>query len=344
MRVMPEELSAPTPVATNSGDDGLPLSPGASGLGVADLQERLTRLGYFVSDDIRGLYGKRTSEAVRAFQHDRGLRPDGVCGRHTWSSLVEAGFQLGDRLLYRRRPMLHGDDVARLQTKLSALGFDPGRVDGIFGDQTAAALADFQHNIGISPDGICGPRTLAELGKLAPRPGGEQLVSGVRERLRMHGTPTLTGRTVAVGETGGFQVGTNALARALAGAGAKPLTLHQPDEQEQAELSNRAGADCYIGLRLDPRRAGIRTLYYSGYRYESETSKHLAALLLARLVDVLTLPDEGSEGMALDILRRTRMPATVVEFGSPSIVAMHTGPLAEAVAEALGEWFEKDWR
>lgn len=344
MSAMPEEVTAPEVVVPSSWDEELPFSPGSEGTGVADLQQRLDRLGYSVSDDIPGEYGDRTSAAVKAFQRDRGLRCDGVCGRHTWSSLVEAGYRLGDRLLYRRTPMLHGDDVAHLQAKLSALGFDPGRVDGIFGDQTASALADFQHNIGLAPDGICGPHTLAELDRLAPRPGGEQLVSGVRERLRLHGASTLSGRTIAIGETGGFQIGTSALARALANAGAKPLTLHQPDELEQAELCNRAGVDCYLGLRLDPARGGIRTLYYSGYRYESEASKHLAALLLARLVDSLSLADEGSEGMALEILRRTRMPAVVVEFGQPSVVAMHTTRLADAVTEAIGEWVEKDWQ
>ena len=63
-------------------------------------------------------------------------------------------------------------DVAELQRRLSALGFDPGRVDGIFGDQTTDALVDFQRNAGLSPDGICGPQTLAELIRLQPLGGG----------------------------------------------------------------------------------------------------------------------------------------------------------------------------
>ena len=52
--------------------------------------------------------------------------------------------------------MLRGDDVAELQQRLSAFGFDTGRVDGIFGDMTSAALGEFQRNAGVPVDGIAG--------------------------------------------------------------------------------------------------------------------------------------------------------------------------------------------
>ena len=77
---------------------------------------------------------------MRAFQDARGLRVDGICGPETWGALVESGYRLGDRLLYLRRPMLRGDDVAELQRRLNGLGFDAGREDGILGPETEAAL------------------------------------------------------------------------------------------------------------------------------------------------------------------------------------------------------------
>lgn len=344
MQTMPDE--SPPPLAiTQEWDGELPFFVGRSGTGVADLQARLERLGYCVENDPPGSFGNGTQRAVRAFQDDRGLRCDGVCGINTWASLVEAGFRLGDRLLYRRSPMLHGDDVAELQERLSALGFDPGRVDGIFGDQTASALADFQHNIGLLGDGICGPLTLGELARLSPRRGGEDLVSGVREQLRLSGgAGTLRGRVIVVGEPGGFQSGAAAVGRALAAAGAEPLTLHQPDESVQADNANVAGADCFIGLQLEPERHGVRAVYYRGYRYESEPSRHLAELVAPRAAAALGLEDEGTAGMALTILRRTRMPAVLLELGSPSMVAMQTARLAAAVTDALVDWAGKDWR
>ncbi|MGH9296524.1 MAG: peptidoglycan-binding domain-containing protein, partial [Acidimicrobiales bacterium] len=108
---MPQYLPS-LPQAEASNTEGFPFARGSSGAGVGDLQQRLTRLGYSIGDDTTRQFGPGTEIAVVTFQRDRGLRGDGICGAHTWSSVVEAGFSLGDRLLYRRAPMLHGDDVA----------------------------------------------------------------------------------------------------------------------------------------------------------------------------------------------------------------------------------------
>ena len=115
------------------------LRPGSSGEAVRDLQQRLSALGFDVPPEEAGRFDGGTLAAVSAFQEGRGLRADGVCGRETWATLVESGFRLGDRMLYRRRPMLRGDDVGELQRRLNALGFDAGREDGILGDDTAGA-------------------------------------------------------------------------------------------------------------------------------------------------------------------------------------------------------------
>src|SRR5204863_736792 len=129
-----------------------------------------------------GQFAEATERAVRTFQEARGLRVDGVCGRQTWSTLVEAGWALGDRLLYHRSPPLRGDDVAVLQRRLGALGFDAGRVDGIFGVRTSAALAEFQRNAGLTSDAICGPATLAVLARVRARSEDPIPVADVRER------------------------------------------------------------------------------------------------------------------------------------------------------------------
>ncbi|MBI3181895.1 MAG: peptidoglycan-binding protein [Myxococcales bacterium] len=56
-----------------------------------------------------------------------------------------------------------GPSVALLQQKLRAAGFDPGPVDGIFGQRTQAAVRAFQANRGISVDGVVGPVTWGRL-------------------------------------------------------------------------------------------------------------------------------------------------------------------------------------
>src|SRR5205807_2860203 len=94
------------------------LRTGGQGEAVRDLQARLAAAGHDCTPDEPGVFGSATEEAVRAFQGKRGLRVDGLCGAQTWAALVEAGWRLGDRLLYQASPFLRGDDVAELQRRL----------------------------------------------------------------------------------------------------------------------------------------------------------------------------------------------------------------------------------
>jgi N-acetylmuramoyl-L-alanine amidase len=96
--------------------------------------------------------------------------------------------------------------------------------------------------------------------------------------------------------------------------------------------------DCYVGLRLDPGHESAKTYFYRGFRYESAASRHLAELLVSEAAGRLDLHDAGAHGMADVILRRTAMPAVVLELGAPNQVAMKTSGLGEAVRESLERW------
>ena len=327
-----------------SADTVLPLAMGSVGPAVRDLQERLAALGFSPSGDLTGVFGLATRSAIEAFQHRRGLRVDGICGPQTWETVVEAGFRLGDRALYRRVPALRGDDVAELQQRLGALGFDAGRVDGIFGDHTAAALTAFQSDAGLPPDGIAGTMTVSELQRVQARHQAPKLVSAVREReLLRSSPPTLAGRHVALGETGGLSTILAALRRRLVGDGARVTSLHHPDGSAQAEVANRAGADVYVGLLLQPGTPGCRTAYYAGYRDESPTGRHLAELVQHATATSLAITDLGIRGMSLPVLRETRMPAVIVEVGPAQLVVQGASTLANAVASALSTWVGSPW-
>lgn len=317
-----------------------------------DIQHRLIALGVDVGDDDNGIYGAGTVAAVRSFQERRGLRVDGVCGTDTWAALVEAGWRLGDRPLFLTRPLLRGDDVAELQRRLGSLGFDAGRVDGIFGERTERALRDFQRNGGLVTDSICGPATLMALSRLGgTRPGegpglASSSIASVRERERhRRRPPSLSGRTIAVGEAGGLDALVRAVANAIAAVGGTPVLVQHPDESAQAAQANAIEADAYVGLsvvasaEVDGPPEGCTTAYYrSPSGWESPEGRRLAEVMQCALVPVLGATDGGVRGMAVPVLRETRMPAVLAELGAPAVVVARTADLATAVTEALQQW------
>ena len=108
---------------------------------------------------IDSLFGTKTQAALRAFQRSARLPETSVANRDTW--LAIAPFINYDNVYLRRgdRGML----VVILQTALYNAGFDPGAIDGVFGTRTHNALVAFQRAKGLSPDGIAGRRTWAQL-------------------------------------------------------------------------------------------------------------------------------------------------------------------------------------
>ena len=113
------------------------------------------------------VFGSDLERAVRAFQQSRGLSVDGEVGDETWRALLAAQWHLGARTLYQAIPdPFTGDDVRQLQERLLEMGYDVGRADGVYGARTARAVAQFQREVGLAPDGAVGPQTLHALRRL----------------------------------------------------------------------------------------------------------------------------------------------------------------------------------
>lgn len=314
------------------------LRRGSRGEAVRDLQARLAATGHHVGNDEPGEFGIGTDAAVRAFQDGRGLRVDGIVQRQSWASLVESGFTLGDRLLYAHRPMFRGDDVAELQHRLNALGFDAGREDGILGDETGPALVEFQRAAGLKADGICGPMTVATLHRVGTLARGS--VASVRERERLRAGPRhLHGRRVFVAVTPGLAALGEQVTRCLAQAGADPtLDASGSDDSLIAEAANRYAADLFLALRSGDA-SGCRCSYFSSGRFRSEAGYAIATAIHAELTSVLP-SSAGVCGKAYATLRETKMAAVVCDVVPDDDVeamrALVTNAAAAATAIVAG--------
>jgi N-acetylmuramoyl-L-alanine amidase len=303
---------------------------------VRDLQRRLAATGHPDAAGVSGSFAPSTDAAVRGFQDANGLPVDGRCDERTWQALVEASWELGDRTLYHRSPNLRGDDVGELQRALGRLGFDAGRIDGIFGPLTARALEDFQRNVGLPADGICGYESVQALRRLGDRIVDGRPVAAVREEDRLrHGQPGLGGLRIVVGQFGGLGALARAIAAPVRAEAAIVITLDEPDESVQAATANRFGADIYLGLRATTERSGVA--FYATTGFESVGGRRLASLVHARLTELVPMSD-GPAGMRLAILRETRMPAVLCEVSPLHTADTALSTLANTFTESLAAW------
>ena len=107
---------------------------------------------------VDGIYGAKTKKALVTglqtelnAQYGRGLAVDGIFGSKTKAACVTV------------RKNAEGNITYILQSALYCNGFNPGNIDGIFGDNTLAAVKSFQNAKGISPDGAAGKITFEKL-------------------------------------------------------------------------------------------------------------------------------------------------------------------------------------
>jgi len=311
---------------------------GDRGEPVRDIQGRLRALGHDCAPDEDGVFGPETEQAVARFQRTRSLAPDGIVGSDTWRALVESGYRLGDRMLYHRVPMMRGDDVATLQGRLNALGFDSGKTDGIFGPETLEALLDFQRNRTMAEDGIAGVVVAIELG-LMQRATGKPGREGVREREWLRTLPgTIARQRVYIDAFCRNEKEAEATWRAAVGF-ASAIQLHgaqtllsrsadtAPPERLRARRANRLDAQVVVSFVLAAN--GDEAVFF----FSSEHSTSAAGeMISAALAERLGLP---TAGRAIPILRETRAPCVVISASGPN------DALGREAAEALADFYER---
>ncbi len=317
------------------------LRRGSGGDAVVRLHEHLVRAGLPVQGDAVDQFGAATEETVRAFQRRRRLQVDGICGPDTWSALRENKLVLGDRLLSMRRPMLRGDDVRDLQQRLSAIGFDAGRTDGIFGPHTDTALRDFQRNAALAVDGTCGPQTLEAMRRVGGLADGR--ISELREREFLAASArALPGRRILLASRmSGVGPSVTAIATLLDERGAHCTTAVDVSiDTDAARAANELDADLCVVLQplVDPawRCAYYRSGYYRSFRGHA-IALRVAEQLAQGSAHATTALTAGLSG---GVLRETRMPAVVVQLdldAAPAAAARQCDEVAEGIRRGFEE-------
>lgn len=93
---------------------------------------------------------------------------------------------LHGRLALAQNPVLYmgsaGDDVWRVQQRLSQWGFYNGSLDGFYGYETMLAVSYFQESNNIAADGVVGQATWAALGLSDPGGGAAVSRGGATDR------------------------------------------------------------------------------------------------------------------------------------------------------------------
>ena len=334
------------------------LARGDSGDAVALLCNTLTRLGFLSHNDSSSTFSDLVEAAVKAFQQERGLNVTGIADATTLQVLEEARWKLGDRTLqYIPSKMMRGDDVATLQTRLIEMGFNSGRVDGIFGPATEGALKEFQKSVGVKIDGQCGPTTLISMMRLMKIVSGGSPLQLRDEAARAIKGPALANKILVLDPAAKddpdissllFDVAQRLEARLIALGVAVFMTRSAqgaPTIAERIAVANKSSADLLISFDLDhyPHESaqGVATYYYGSdaHGIHSVVGERFAVLAQREICARTDLLNCRTHAKTWDLLRLTKSPAVKIDLGYESnpgdIRRLKESAFRETIVESL---------
>ena len=137
-----------------------PIVPGGSNStsAVKNVQTLLKNLGYYTGK-ISGKYDNATVAAVKSFQKYNELKVDGKVGEDTLNRLSSSAAVPAPTT----KKDSYSADTKHIQERLQYYGYYTGKVDGIYGSGTIAAVKAFQKANSLTVDGAVGAVTLAKL-------------------------------------------------------------------------------------------------------------------------------------------------------------------------------------
>jgi N-acetylmuramoyl-L-alanine amidase len=271
-------------------------------------------------------------DEIRSFQQERGLHVTGELNDQTQRALEEARWKLGDRSLYlQQSPYMRGDDVAALQARLTEMGFHCGRVDGIFGAMTEAAVKEFQKSVGVVVDGKCGPATIIGLLRLTKIVSGGAPAALRESALQKNRGPALANKVIVIDPGSAdyekeivYDIAQRLEGRLLALGASVFLTRgtqNNPAEAERIAFTNKSGADLLISLHIDshtnPEAHGVATFFYGNDQHgvHSIVGERFASLVQRELCARNDFLNCRAHAKTWDSLRLTSAPAVRVDLG-----------------------------
>ena len=325
------------------------LTLGASGDRVLQVTDFLVRLNLMNVES--SIFNRAVEAAVKEFQQARGLSITGVVDVATLRALEEARWKLGDRVLSLTSPLMRGDDVANLQSQLSEMGFNCGRVDGIYGYETEVAVMDFQKSVGAKADGRCGPATIMSIKRLKKIVSGGAPTQLRDAAARAERGPALSGKVIVIDPSNSpdiFDLAQRLEGRLIALGVNVFLTrtaASSPTESERIELANNSGADVGISLHQDnfpsDKAHGVATYYYGSdsHGVHSIVGERFATLTQREICARTDLLNCQTQAKTWDLLRLTKSPTVRIALGystNPGDVKRIADPaFRETIVEAL---------
>lgn len=140
---------------------------GAKGRAVKNIQGHLLAAG-FDPKNTGGNFDERTAAALKAFQRRNGLKPTGLVNAQTWKklkgsvALVKPGSNGPAQALYEKSAT-----VKRTEKLMKKLGFNPGKVDGIFDRRMLKSVKKMQKSLGLKVDGTIGANDIKKMKQAA---------------------------------------------------------------------------------------------------------------------------------------------------------------------------------
>lgn len=290
---------------------------------------------------------------IRSFQQARGLSVTGLVDEVTARALEEARWKLGDRSLNLQEALLmRGDDVAALQSRLTEMGFDCGRVDGIYGARTELAVKEFQKSVGVTIDGKCGPATIIALIRLTKIVSGGAPAAMRESAIQRNRGPALANKTIVLNPDGDdqlvYDVAVRTEGRLLALGASVFLTRGAttfPSESERIAFTNNSNADLMISLNEDSYKNenahGAATYFYGSdaHGVHSIVGERFASLVQREICARTDFANCRTHAMTWDLLRLTKAPAVRIDLGyktnSGDIGRMSRPDFRDVIAEAL---------